>query len=140
SDASATRQPIPAVPAGLKATGGNAQVVLSWSAASGATSYDVYRSATSGGEGATPYKSGITATSFTDTGLTNGTPYYYQVSAVNSSGESAGSAEVSATPHAIPAAPTGLNATPGNTQVTLTWSSVSGATSYNLYRAITSGG
>jgi hypothetical protein len=77
---------------------GNAQVGLTWAAAAGATSYDIYRSTTAGGEGSTPYKTGITATSYTDTGLTNGTTYYYQVTAVNSAGQSARSSEVSATP------------------------------------------
>jgi hypothetical protein len=40
----------------------------------------------------------VISTSYTDTGLANGTKYYYKVSATNSSGESANSSEVSATP------------------------------------------
>ena len=48
----------------------------------GATSYNLYRSTTAGSEGPTPYKSGIGQPMFTDTGLTNGTTYYYKVSAV----------------------------------------------------------
>jgi cellulose 1,4-beta-cellobiosidase len=61
---------------------------LTWTAVSGATGYNVKRSLTSGG----PYanvQTGVTATSFTNIGLTNGTPYYYVVTAVNASGESA---------------------------------------------------
>src|SRR5678815_1047623 len=51
---------------------------ISWNAAAGATSYNVYRSTTSGGEGTTPIGS-TTSTSYTDTGLTSGPPtlYYY---------------------------------------------------------------
>lgn len=90
----------PSAPTGLTATAGNAQASLTWTASSGATSYNMYRSTTSGGEGSTPYKTGITSTSFTDTGLTNGSKYYYQVSAINGAGESAKSGEVSATPQA----------------------------------------
>jgi fibronectin type 3 domain-containing protein len=91
----------PAAPAGLQATPGNAQVTLAWSASSGATSYNVKRSTTSGG----PYTqiSAPTTTTFTDTGLTNGTIYFYVVSALNSVGESANSAQVSATPINTPA-------------------------------------
>jgi hypothetical protein len=39
----------------------------------------------------------------------------------------------------LPAAPTGLVATAGNMQVTLAWSAVSGATSYNVKRSTTDG-
>jgi len=129
---------IPAAPTNLTATAGNAQVALSWSASSGATSYNVKRSTTSGG----PYTtiSSPTTTSYTDTGLTNGTTYYYVVSAVNTAGESSNSTQVSATPQAIPAAPTNVTATAGNAQVALTWSASSGATSYNVKRSTTSGG
>ena len=128
----------PPAPTNLVATAGNAQVGLSWSASSGATSYNVKRSTTSGG----PYTTiaSPTTTSYTDTGVTNGTTYYYVVSAVNTAGESANSSQVSATPQAVPPAPTNLVATAGNAQVGLSWSASSGATSYNVKRATTNGG
>ena len=85
----------------LKATAGSGQTVPSWSAVTGATSYDIYRSTTSGGEGTTPYQTGVTATTFTDTGLTNGTTYYYTVTAVNSSGQGSQSSQISTTPQPI---------------------------------------
>ena len=116
---------VPATPTNLTATPGNAQVSLSWSAATGATSYNLYRATTSGGEGSTPYRTGLAGTTFTDTGLTNGTTCYYQVTAVNSGGQSGKSSEVSAVPKAAapaaPATPTNLTATPGNAQVSLSW-------------------
>ena len=87
-----------AAPTNLVATAGNRQVRLTWTAAAGATSYNIYRSTTPGGEGATPYRTGATGTSFTDTGLTNGTRYYYRLTAVNGGGESGRSPEVSALP------------------------------------------
>ncbi len=86
-------------PTGLSATAGNARVILNWSASSGATSYNVKRATVSGGP-YTPIAS-PTTTTFTDTGLTNGTAYYYVVSAVNGSGESANSTQVTATPQSI---------------------------------------
>jgi len=131
----------PAAPTGLAATSGNAQVSLTWNASTGATSYHVKRSTTTGG----PYTqvAAPTAANFTDTGLTNGTKYFYVVSAVNSAGESGNSNEASATPTAPvvpPAAPTGLAATAGNAQVSLTWGASAGATSYHVKRSTTSGG
>jgi len=132
---------IPSPPGSLQATAGNAQVSLSWNASSGATTYYVKRSTTSGG----PYTqvNAPTTTSYTDTGLTNGTKYFYVVSAYNSAGESANSAEVSATPTApvnIPSAPAGLQATAGNAQISLTWNASSGATSYHVKRSTAGGG
>jgi hypothetical protein len=131
----------PAAPTGLVATAGNAQVSLSWSASSGATSYKVQRSTTSGG----PYTSvgSPTATTYTDTGLTNGTEYFYVVSAANATGTSANSAEVNATPMApvtLPPVPTNPQATAGDAEVSLSWSASSGATSYNVQRSTTTGG
>ena len=117
----------PAAPTGLTATGGNAQVSLSWTAAANATGYKVYRGSTLVATQAT--------TSFLDTGLTNGTAYSYTVVATNGSASSPASAAVSATPLAPPpAAPTGLTATPGNTTVALSWTAVASATSYHVYR------
>src|SRR5713226_9476638 len=127
----------PAAPTGLAATPANAQVSLTWNASSGATGYYVKRSTTSGSEtqiAAQP------TTGYTDNAVTNGTKYYYVVSAYNSYGQSANSAEVNATPVlSAPVAPTSLTATPGNMQVTLSWSVSTGATSYHIKRSTTNG-
>ncbi len=105
---------VPPAPTGLSATAGNAQVALSWTAAAGATSYNVKRSTTNGG----PYSNvatNVTATTFTNTGLTNGTTYYYVVTAVNANGESGVSTQ------APPATPTaGPGPGPGGGGVTVT--------------------
>src|SRR5580698_10095050 len=87
---------VPATPMGLAASAGNQQVGLAWSASTGAASYNVKRGTASGG----PYTQAAnpTGTSYTDSGLTNGTTYYYVVSAVNTAGESANSSQASATP------------------------------------------
>ena len=85
-------------PSNLKAIPGNSVVDLSWDAVEGATSYIVKRSLTPGG----PYDTITTssAITYTDTNVTNGTTYYYVVSAINAGGESPNSNEVSATPTA----------------------------------------
>ncbi|GHG05383.1 chitinase [Streptomyces zaomyceticus] len=81
---------LPAVPTGLAAgSPTSTSVPLTWSAVSGATSYNVYR-------GTTKVQT-VSGTSATVTGLTASTAYTFQVSAVNSAGESAKSATVSAT-------------------------------------------
>ena len=131
----------PAAPTGLAATAGNAQVALRWNASAGATSYNVKRSTTSGGP-FTTVATGVTATLFTNTGLTNGTTFFFVASAVNAGGESANSTQVSATPQtaAPPSAPSGLTASAGNAQVSLNWTASTGATSYNVKRSTTSGG
>lgn len=86
---------VPAVPAGLAVTGTTASSVsLSWSASTGATAYNVYRDGTKVG---TP-----TGTTYTASGLTSGTTYRFAVSASNSAGESARSAEVTGTPTSMP--------------------------------------
>lgn len=132
----------PSAPTGLTATAGQDQVSLSWTAGSGATSYNVYRGTSSGGESSTAIATGVTGTTYTNTGLTSGTKYYFEVAAVNSAGTSGKSNEASATPTAptAPAAPSGLAASAGNAQVSLSWASSSGATSYDVYRGTSSGG
>ena len=94
-------QAVPAEPAGLSATPGNAQISLAWTAVSGATAYRVHRATASGGP-YTTIQSNLTATTFTNTGLTNGTAYFYVVTATNGVGESPNSNEASATPVAPP--------------------------------------
>ena len=88
---------VPPAPTGLAATPGTGEVALSWNASSGATSYDVQRTLTSG-SGYTLIASLVSGTSYTDASVSNGTTYYYVVSAVNNGGEGPNSAEVSAIP------------------------------------------
>jgi fibronectin type 3 domain-containing protein len=137
-----TVQTLTTAPTELVAVGGNGQVTLAWNAPYGALSFNVYRSTTSGGEGATPIATGISGDSYIDTGLTNGQTYYYEVTAVDTGGESATSSEASAAPQ-VPTAksspPTDVTATAGDTTDTLQWIAAEGAASYNIYRGTVSG-
>ena len=132
---------VPAAPTSPAASAGDATVSLRWAAATGADVYNVKRATSAGG----PYSTiatGVYPTGFMDTGLTDGTTYYYVVSAVNAVGESSDSVEVSATPTApaVPATPTGLTATALEGAVSLSWTASTDAAGYNLWRATTSGG
>lgn len=216
--------PVPAAPTGVMAVPADGKVTVTWPDVSGASSYNVYYGTSSGVTTANTQVAGVSSGDAV-TGLVNGTPYYFIVTAVSSGGESAASAEVSATPvdqqaptvsaspgsssfttsvditlscsdtggsgcasiHytlddstptagsavysaainisstttlkflavdgvgnqssvqsetytlSLPAAPTGVSAIEGSGQVTLTWTAVSGATSYNVYYGMGSG-
>uniref|UniRef100_UPI00046EF80D glycoside hydrolase family 6 protein n=1 Tax=Paenibacillus massiliensis TaxID=225917 RepID=UPI00046EF80D len=95
----------PAAPTALKATAGNEQIALSWTASTGATSYNIKQALSASGP-FTTVASDVYTTSYTNTGLTNGTTYYYVVSAMNAVGESIDSSVASATPESV-VAPSG---------------------------------
>jgi fibronectin type 3 domain-containing protein len=136
----------PGAPAPMSVAPGNKAATLSWSTppsnGSAITGYRIYRGTSSGAEKL--LKSVGLVTSYTDSQLTNGTTYYYEVSAVNSIGAGPLSAEGSATPATRPGSPGGLaanaNAPAG---VVLTWSAASNGgspiTGYNVYRSTKSG-
>ncbi|MBN1855064.1 MAG: RICIN domain-containing protein [Pirellulales bacterium] len=134
-------QPAPPAPTGVTATPVSIyQIDLSWTASPGAVSYNIKRATVSGGPYATVVV-GANTTNYTDSGLLSSTPYYYVISAVNGSGESADSAQAQATTlTGPPAAPTGMTAILGTDQVALSWAATDGATSYSIKRATTSGG
>jgi len=135
------------VPGGLSATGGNAQVSLSWSTSNGTApiTYNVWRGTTSGGE--TLLTGGLSTPSFVDKGVTNGTTYYYKVSATNPAGTSGLSNEASARPAAaatVPGAPTLSATTAPRKGVGLSWNQPadggSPITSYTISRGTSSSG
>ena len=83
-------------PNGVTGTSGDRSATIDWNLNPLATSYNVRRSLTHNG----PYATIATTSAhpYTDTGLVNGTTYYYVVTALSSSAESANSAEVAVTP------------------------------------------
>jgi fibronectin type 3 domain-containing protein len=136
-----TATAVPDSPSNITGTAGNAQALIHWTAANNSAGYRLFRSTTSGG----PYTLIITTsnTAYTDTGLANGTVYYYIASAYNNAGQSSPTAQISVTPDisiATPQIPTGFVASAGDGQVTLLWNTVNNATSYVIQRSTSASG
>ncbi len=126
------------IPAPTSAAASAGQIIVKWSAVSGAAKYAVYRK-TSGGSW-TRLTNTVTGTSYTDKSadLKDGTTYYYTVRAyVNNAWSGYDTTGVSAT--AIASAPTLVSATVSDGQITVKWNKLTGATKYAVYRK-TSGG
>lgn len=128
----------PATPTGVVATAGDAQVTIAWVASATANAYHVKRATSAGG----PYAevAAPAGSPFTDRGVSNGTTYYYVLTAANSAGESAPSAAVSAAPVSALAPPSGLSALGADRQVSLSWSPVAAASAYRVKRSDVAGG
>lgn len=134
---------IPAAPTGVSATDGTSteSVTVSWNVASHATSYSVWRSTSSATSSAVSIATKLTSTTYVDTTAIAGQTYYYWVKATNSTGTSdfstpdAGSRAV-----AKPSAPTGVSASDGlsASEIVVSWSAVSTATSYSVWRGTSS--
>jgi PKD repeat protein len=135
----------PAVPT-LALSAGDSQVTASWSGSTGV--YDLYRNETGCNAGFIKVGNDLSGSSTTDTGVANGTRYYYQLVAQPSGNEACASAPSTcqsivpaAAPCTPPAAPTGVSAAATSTSAaSVSWSAVSGATQYRIYRGTTSGG
>jgi fibronectin type 3 domain-containing protein len=130
-------------PTGLNAVIGNGQARLSWDVVQGAPNYLLKRATSVNGYYASIVTNfGPLATSFTNTGLTNGKTYFYAVAAVNpTGGQSPASTPLAVTPFGPPPAPTGLAAGADSyVGVNLSWNSTVGATNYNVKRATVNGG
>jgi fibronectin type 3 domain-containing protein len=136
------KDPIPPQVTGLTATKDTyyGKVALSWSAATYATQYDLYKSTASGTKG-TLIASNLTGTSIDNTGLIDSTHFFYTVVAKNSYGSSPDSAQAEGWAKS-PGTITTLTATQGTvySQVQLNWSTIADATSYKIYRSSTPGG
>jgi hypothetical protein len=107
-----------AAPTGFIGTRGDAQVSLNWNAAPNANGYNLKRSLTSGGAYSL-IATNLPALMFTDSGLLNGTNYYYVATATNSVGESGNSDQISVRPVSAVAVPLTAYFTAG--QLQLNW-------------------
>lgn len=134
--------PFIVAPSGVTAQACSGDIELTWDAVTNAAGYNVYLGTTPGGESPTPVLTGVTGTSVTVHGLTNGTEYYLTIKTVSHSGGlSAASSEVNATPELLGSA-SALTATtqPTTSSIALAWTAGSAASAYNILRGITSGG
>ncbi|MFD2700487.1 pectinesterase family protein [Paenibacillus shunpengii] len=114
---------------------------LHWESLDGASSYEVRRSDTA--EGAYNLIRTVSESTYLDSGLMNGVPYYYRVTAVNDQTRSLESAAVGIRPSAndgTPAAPSGFTTEPAADSVILNWNSVSEATYYSIKRSSSENG
>ncbi|MBQ2990118.1 MAG: fibronectin type III domain-containing protein, partial [Clostridia bacterium] len=134
----------PSVPTGVSAAAQSSSAIkISWSKVSGATGYYVYRSSSLNGTYSKvgTVSSGST-TSYTNTGLSSGTAYYYKVSAYNSAGEGTKSGAVSATTqYVVPSKPAGVKAAAqSSSAIKISWNQVTGAEGYYIYRSASASG
>ncbi len=90
--------PPPTAPTGVAATAGDGYVLLDGNPVAGATAYNIYWATVPGVNKSNGAKLAVSSTPQAHTGLSNGTKYYYVVTAVGAGGESVASTEVSATP------------------------------------------
>ena len=132
----------PGIPTNLKAVSSSYNSInISWSGVTGASGYEIYRATSSAGT--YTLISTTTETSYNNTGLTTNSTYYYKVRAYRMVGTvkvySDFSTTISAKP--IPATPINVKATRINSNsIKLTWSGVTGANGYEVYRATISTG
>ena len=137
---------VPSGPTNLTATAGNGSETLTWAGSSsgGPTSYSIYRGTATDGEATTPIATtNGTTTTFTDTGLRNGTTYFYNVAANNAVGVSPDSNEVSVVPGGTgtgPTAPTGLTASgTTSTSTNLSWTASTDSAGVAGYHVLQNG-
>ena len=130
----------PSAPSGLSASDSTYtdKVRVTWTAASGATGYQIWRHTINMPSGASQLGT-TTATIYDDTSAVAGSMYYYWLKATNSGGTSAFSSSVigrRAQSETLPSAPTGVSASDGTytAKIKIGWNAVSGATDYQVWR------
>jgi hypothetical protein len=124
-------EPTPVAPTLTASTGNfDDRIELNWNSVNYATSYTIYRNGS--------FLTTVTTNSYTDTSVDPAVNYSYKAFATNSRGSNGPfSNEITNAWRKLPA-PT-LTATGGSTQITLSWNSITNATSYKVYRGIAPG-
>ena len=115
---------------------GDEQITVTWTAAQGATAYEVWLGTENNSATAAKHGEDVSGTTVTLTNLTNGTTYYVWLKAKNSVGTSGFSLVASGTPSVLATAPQ-TPSTPavntGDEQITVTWAAVQGAIAYEVW-------
>ena len=111
----------PQTPLNIKAAANNTSIIVTWDPAPGATTYQIKVDGVNSNT--------FSGTNYVHSGLIPGTLHSYQVRSLNSGGESAWSEEIRVTALTDkPVVPANVTATPGKTQVVLTWNGIAGET------------
>jgi len=138
----ATAASAPAPPTNVLATAvSDSQVNVDWDDAGSGVTYDVYRGtfASFTLDDSSLIAVGLSDNVYADTSVVGSTDYFYAVVAVGAYGTTSSAASPAAgavtTLAPAPSAPTGLSALAGVGTISLTWTAVTGAASYNVYRA-----
>jgi uncharacterized repeat protein (TIGR02543 family) len=135
----ASVKPVPATPTSLKAaSAGYSSIKLTWAAVAGASGYAIYRATSL--TGTYSYVVSTTALSYTNTGRTAGRTYYYKIKAYRIVGTTRVYGNLTAVVSAKPIPATSATFTVArysSTSVKVSWSAVSGASGYEIYRATT---
>ena len=135
---------VPSPPTGVSASDGTlfGMVQISWTAATGATSYDVYRADMPAWTGTAPKRiaSSVSGTSYEDTSAVSGSRYYYWVKARNTGGVSKYSmfdAGYWGSMGSVPVVPSNVSATDGTVsgKVNITWDTTANTLIYEIWRA-----
>jgi fibronectin type 3 domain-containing protein len=133
---------IPTIPTGLTAVSATYNSIkLSWTAVAGANGYRVYRSTSANGT-YTLISASIT-NSYTNTGLTTGTTYYYKINACTTVGTAnvyGDQTEVVSAKPVLATVGTITVARYSSTSIKISWAAISGATGYEIYRSTSSTG
>ena len=118
---SVTPNVAPGAPTLLTATPFNGFARLTWTAPTTGAPFTNYQYSINGGSSFIAFSTPVTGTTADISGLINGTLYTVQIKAVNSVGAGAASNSLTVRPNVVPAAPTGLTASPGNGAATISW-------------------
>ena len=111
------------------------KVKLQWDAVKSATKYYIYRGTSSDN---LQYYDTTTKTSYTNSSVTSGTRYYYQVKAVSVFYEQEFTGSKSTSKSTIPLATPQLKAVMSAGAAKLSWNAVTGASKYYIYRGTSS--
>jgi len=132
----------PLAPANLASVAGDKQVILNWGTVTDSDSYSVYKyegsAAPADANNWILVDASVTATTYTVTGLTNGTSYSFTVKALGEGGTSEFSAATVAMPTEpqppAPGIPANLTSVAGDKQVNLQWNAATNAVNYEVYK------